>query len=190
MDVSSLYPNIDHNEGISACEEVLSQRDYPLVPTSVLSNLIRLILRCNTLKFGERFFHQTMGTPMAVNFTNVFMGRLERRMLQDYERIYGRKPLAWLRYIDDILFLWDGNEISLKHFILFCNRYATNNNMKSNIKFMTHYSKTHVTFLDTRVKFKEGKLVTELHTKPSASFQYLYRTSYHPPQTFKAITKS
>ena len=46
MDVSSLYPNIDHNEGISACGEVLSQRNYSLVPTSVLSNLIRLILQC------------------------------------------------------------------------------------------------------------------------------------------------
>ena len=171
MDVSSLYPNIDHNKGISACEEVLSQRDYPLVQTSVLSNLIRLILQCKTLKFGERFFHQikgtAIGTPMTVNFTNVFMERLERRMLQDYKRIYGRKPMALLNYIDDILFLWDGNEISLKHFIQFCNRYATNNNMKSNIKFMTHYFKTHVTFLDTKIKFKDGKLVTELYTNPS-----------------------
>ena len=66
MDVSSLYPNIDHNEGISACEVVLSQRDYPLVPTSVLSNLIRLILQCNTLKFGERFFYQIKGTEMGI----------------------------------------------------------------------------------------------------------------------------
>ena len=51
-----------------------------------------------------------MGTLMAVNFANVFMGRSERRMLQDYERIYDRKPTAWLRYIDDILFLWHGME--------------------------------------------------------------------------------
>ena len=131
-----------------------------------------------------------MGTPMAVNFANAFMGRFERRMLQDYERIYDREPTAWLRYIDDVLFLWDGDEISLKHFIRFRNRYDTNNNMKSNIKFTSHYSKTHVTFLDTKVKFKDGKLVTELNTKPSASFQYLHRTSYHPPHTFKAITKS
>ena len=90
-----------------------------------------------------------VGTPMAVNFANVFMGRFERRMLQDYERIYDRKPTAWLRYIDDIIFLWDGDEISLKHFIRFCNRYATNNNMKYNIKFTSYYSKTHVTFLGT-----------------------------------------
>ena len=47
-----------------------------------------------------------------------------------------------------------------------------------------------VTFLDTKVKFKYGKLVTELYTKPSASFQYLHRTSRHPPHTFKAITIS
>ena len=40
------------------------------------------------------------------------------------------------------------------------------------------------------MKFKDGKLVTELHTKPLASFQYLHRTSYHPPHTFKAITRS
>ena len=76
---------------------------------------------------------------LKVNFANVFMVTFERRMLQDYERIYGRKPTTWLRYIDDILFLWDGDEISLKDFIPFCNRYATNNN----IKFTTHYSKTH-----------------------------------------------
>ena len=62
--------------------------------------------------------------------------------------------------------------------------------MKSNIKFSSHYSKTHVTFSDTKVKFKHGKSVTELYTKPSASFQYLHKTSYHPPHNFKAITKS
>ena len=131
-----------------------------------------------------------MATPMAVNFVNVFMGRSERRMLQDYERIYDRKPTAWLRYIDDVLLLWNGDEISLKAFIRFCNRYATNNNMKSNIKFTSHCSKTHVTFLDTKVKLKDGKLVTELYTKPSAFFPYLHRTSDHPPHTFKTITKS
>ena len=36
MDVSSLYPNIDHAEGISACEETLSNRKSPSVPTSVI----------------------------------------------------------------------------------------------------------------------------------------------------------
>ena len=76
MDISSLYPNIDHAESISACEEMLSNRKSPSVPTSVISNLLKLILQCNTLKFGKRFFRQVkgtaMGTPMASNYANAF----------------------------------------------------------------------------------------------------------------------
>ena len=79
-------------------------------------------LQCNTLKFGKRFFHQikgtAMGTPMACNYANVFMGKFEQLMLRDYEISFDRKPSVWLRYIDDIFFFWNGDETSLKHFIL------------------------------------------------------------------------
>ena len=70
MDVSSFYPIIDHEEGVKACEYALNKRKTPLIPTSVLTGLIMTVLKSNTLKFGERFFHQikgtAMGTPMAV----------------------------------------------------------------------------------------------------------------------------
>ena len=52
MDVSSLYPNIDDQERIDACETALNTRTYQSVPTSVLCDLIMTILKCNTLKFG------------------------------------------------------------------------------------------------------------------------------------------
>ena len=80
MDVSSLYPNIDHAEGISACEEMLPDRKSPSVPTSVISNLLKLIFKCNTLKFGTRLFHQikgtAMGTPLACNYATYSWGDL------------------------------------------------------------------------------------------------------------------
>ena len=121
MDVSSLYPNIDHAEGISACEETLSNRKSPSVPTSVISKRFKLILQCNTLKFGKRFFHQikgtALGTPMACNYANVFMGKFEQLMLRDYEISFDRKPSVWLRYINDIFFILNGDETSLKHFL-------------------------------------------------------------------------
>ena len=56
MDVSSLYPNIDHQEGIDACENALNTRTSQSVPTLVLCDLIMTILKCNTLKFGEVSF--------------------------------------------------------------------------------------------------------------------------------------
>ena len=184
-----MYPNIDHAEGISTSEKTLSDRNSPTVLTLVISNVLKLILQCNTLKFSERFFHQIKGTAMACNYANVFMGKFERLMLRDYEINYDRKPLVRLRYIDDIFFIWNGDETSLKHLMQFCNSYASNNHMKSTIKFTTNYSQTHATFLDIKVQFNNGKLVTELYAKPSISFQYLHKTSYHPQHTFRAITK-
>ena len=81
MDVSSLYPNIDHQEGIDTCETALNTRTSQSVPASVLCDLIMTILKCNTLKFGERFFQQikgtAMGTPMAVSLATLFMGKFE-----------------------------------------------------------------------------------------------------------------
>ena len=56
--------------------------------------------------------------------------------------------------------------------------------MKSNITFTSHCSKTHVTFLDTKVKFKDGKLITELYTKPSAGADLeIKRGGFHLPET-------
>ena len=109
MDVSSFYPNIDHQEGIDGCETALNTRTSQSVPTSVLCDLIMTILKCNTLKFGERFFHQikgtAMGTPMAVNLANLFMGKFETDLLNDYRNKYNKPPGIWLRYIDDIFSL-------------------------------------------------------------------------------------
>ena len=123
MDVSSLYPNIDHEEGVKACEYALNKRKTPLISTSVLTGLIMTVLKSNTLKFGEQFFHQikgtAMGTPMAVNFANLFMAKFETEMLADYKKKLKRISTVWLQYIDDIFFTWDYDETSLKHFINF-----------------------------------------------------------------------
>ena len=62
--------------------------------------------------------------------------------------------------------------------------------MKSNITFTYDYSTDYVYFLDTKVKFKEQKLMTEIYSKPTASFQYLHGTSYHPPHTFRSVLRS
>ena len=39
-----------------------------------------------------------MGTRMAPNYANLFMGDLEEEILDSYPL----KPLVWYRYIDDI----------------------------------------------------------------------------------------
>ena len=92
--VVSLYPNIDHEEGISACEEALNKRSSQYVPTFVLSDFIKTVLQCNTLEFNGKYYHQikgtAMGTPMAVNFANIFMSKFEKHMIRDFLELYGK----------------------------------------------------------------------------------------------------
>ena len=87
-------------------------------------------------------------------------------------------------------FTWNYDKTSLEHFIDFCKNYSSNQSMNSHIIFTYDYSADYVYFLDANVKFKEQKLMTEIYSKPSASFQYLHRTSYHPPHTFRSILRS
>ena len=123
-------------------------------------------------------------------YTFIKTKKFETDLLNDYRNKYNKSPGIWLRYIDDFLFTWDHDESSLKHFISFCNSYSTNQNMKSKISFEADYSMSHVYFLDTKDKFNAHTLATELYSKPSASFQYLHKTSFHPPHTFCSILKS
>ena len=76
-----------------------------------------------------------MGTPMAVNYANIFLEKLESKMLDDYEKKTNLRPLIWIRYIDDIFFIWNNGEDSLKDFIKFCNNYSSATKMNSNIRY-------------------------------------------------------
>ena len=106
-----------------------------------------------------------MGTPMAPNYANLFMIEVETYMLNDYETENGLRPIIWLRYIDDIFFLWTYDEQSLKDFIEFIQKYSESKNMKSVLKYDVHYSTEEVTFLDCKVKISNGGIETEFFTK-------------------------
>ena len=105
MDIS-LYTNIDHEEGSNACFEQLERRKHKEVPSSLLKKLIQLVLSSNVFRFNNRLYEQikgtAMGTPMAVNYANLFFNKFETEMLLEFEKEFGVKPLVWMRYIDDI----------------------------------------------------------------------------------------
>ena len=76
-----------------------------------------------------------MGTPMAVNYANIFLDKLETEMLKEYESKTNLKPFVWMRYIDDIFLIWTHGEQSLKDFLKFCDEYSTSKKMKSKIRY-------------------------------------------------------
>ena len=75
MDVSSLYTNIDHEEGAEACFKKLEERKNKSIPFIVIKNLILMILKSNAFQFGNEYYSYrqitrtatAMETPMASN---------------------------------------------------------------------------------------------------------------------------
>ena len=65
LDVSSLYTNIPHQEGIEVCTEALNTRIIQQSPTEDLAELINQILTKNNFEFGDQHFLQVHGTGMG-----------------------------------------------------------------------------------------------------------------------------
>ena len=132
MDVNGPYNNIDHTEGADACYIAMEKRKNKYVPSRIIRNLILFILKNNVFKVASCIYKQimgtAMGTPMAPNFANLFMTQVETNMLNDYEAENGLRPILWLRYIDDIFFLWTYGEQSLKDFTGFIQKYFESKN--------------------------------------------------------------
>ena len=162
MDVNGLYTNIDHDEGSEACYRKLETRKNKSIPSKVIKNLTLLVLRKSIFSFGNKYFHQisgtAMGTPMAPNYSNLFMDKFENDLLNDYFKAHGKKPIKWLRYIDDIFFIWTHGADELKQFIEFAQNYSKQKNMKSDIKFDINQSTSQVNFLDVVISINNGKL--------------------------------
>ena len=82
MDVTSLYTNIPHDEGIEACRKALNERENQHPSTESLVELITLVLKLNNFEFNGEHYLQVNGTAMwtrmAPSYANIFMGQLEK----------------------------------------------------------------------------------------------------------------
>ena len=194
FDVSSLYTNIDQEEGAEACFKKLEQRRRKDIPSILLKNLILLVLRCNVFRFGSSFYSQRkgtcMGTPMAPNYANLFMDEFEENLINDFFRKTGKKPLIWWRYIDDIFCIWTEGEDTLKDFMDHAQSFSRNNKLRSNIQFTSNQSTNEVDFLDVTVQLKNGIITTTVFSKPTDSHLYLDSRSNHPTHVVRNIPKS
>ncbi|XP_064475493.1 uncharacterized protein LOC135389367 [Ornithodoros turicata] len=105
LDVSSLYTNIPHDDGVLAAEEAFQNYSGHAFDHIVLSTFLNLILKNNNFEFDGKHYLQVngtaMGTKMAPSYANIFMGSLEEGFLSKREK----KPTFYKRFLDDIFMI-------------------------------------------------------------------------------------
>lgn len=191
LDIKSMYTNIPINEGIEAMEEKLNEREDKSIPTNFLIMLLQFILLCNVFEFDKEFWLQLLGTAMgtrvASTYANIFMGKLEKLLLENCPEYLREKIHSWRRYIDDILIIWLGTTNELDDFHTYLN------NSHTTIKFdkpQYDASTNSCNFLDLKVSIQEGKIVTDLFKKETSIPSALLPSSSHPEHISKNIVFS
>ena len=77
----------------------------------------------------------------------------------DFLKTQELQPFVWLRYIDNIFFIWTHGEAELEKFIEGLNTFFPN------LQFTYESSKKRAAFLDLNVTLENGSTTTDLHTK-------------------------
>ena len=107
----------------------------------------------------------------------IFMDKVEREFLEAEDT----KLWVWLRYIDQIFFIWTEGENKLGSFL------QCLNTSHPNLKFTHKKSKTSIIFLDVMVRINGDKFETDLYSKPTDCHQFLEFNSAHPIHIKKSI---
>ena len=95
IDVVGLYPHIPHNEGLEALKEALGNLEGQFESEQQGSfnedilSFAELVLKSNNFEFNGRHYLQkrgtAIGTKMAPSYANLFLDRLERRLIRNAE---------------------------------------------------------------------------------------------------------
>ena len=189
-DVTSLYTNIPHDEGISVIIDAINKhRDLTPIYTpdnEIIKLILSFILKHNQFDFMDKHYKQiqgtAMGTKMAPPYANIFMSYFETPLMTTYSK----HILLWKRYIDDILFLWRGTRKSLEQFT------QHTNNLHPTIKLTFEISTDEINFLDTTIYVdkRNYRLCTTLYRKPTNKNLILHYTSKHPLHVKRGIVYS
>ncbi|CAJ0921678.1 unnamed protein product [Ranitomeya imitator] len=189
MDVSSLYTNIDHQEGLeSVTKYVTTYANFSDNQLQFCIDALTIILTKNYFLFEDQFYVQKKGTAMGSNvappFANIFMDFYETSYVYCHP-LFSSNVIFWRRFIDDVFFIWTGDAEALRGF------HADLNSSTPNITFSLQYSDQSINFLDTLVIIRSGGIVeTDLNVKSTDRNSLLSYTGNHPRHVKKALPKS
>ena len=187
-DVTSLYTNIPHDDGIEATSQHYAHWAHILPQhspkTGVIKIILHFILKHSYFRFQDQHFIQNTGTSMggryAPPYANIFMGKIEDIIHQEWSQ----HILIWKRYIDDIFFIFTGTTRELTRLKLFMN------NIHDTIKFTFEHSSDTISFLDITINIKNEKIMTTIHRKPTDKMLLLHFQSNHSLYTKESIIYS
>lgn len=186
-DIVSMFPNINNELGISACRDILDQREVTFPTTDAIIDGLIITLEENIAQFGLTVVKQRKGTAMgphhSCSYADIAVDYAIDQKVMAPNNPYRDYIGMWARFRDDIYCSWLGNEETLLEF----DRWL--NELDHHLKFTLEHSVESTVFLDLRVSTAGKCIETSMYSKSSDSHAYLMPTSCHPTHICKNIPK-
>ena len=183
-DITALYTNMHIGRSVKCVQDLLEKFPGDKRPDKQLVELLDISLRNNDFMFNSKYYLQTKGTAMGKRFApalaNIYLLEFDDRATNGYKI----KPILYVRYIDDVFFLWPGDVKSLIEFEIYLN------SLIPGIEIKLKYSDKEIDFLDVTIYKSENTLNTKVYFKETDTHQLLHKDSFHPRHTFNGIVKS
>ncbi|CAJ0967408.1 unnamed protein product [Ranitomeya imitator] len=123
-----------------------------------------------------------MGVAFTPLYANLFMGSWEHDFIQSSDSTSSGLVLSYMRFIDDILFIWQGSHSNLVDYL----DYLNNNDR--NIRLTHTIRQDSIDFLDLKISIDElGNLHTDVFRKTTSTNALLHAKSAHPSHVIRAI---
>ena len=105
-----LYPSIPHEAGLKALFEKLEQRADKKIPSTDLAEMAEFILKNNFFEFETKTIQQISGAAIGTKFVPPYACLFIYSIVNDFVDSEIVKPCLWLRFIEDIFFIWTEGE--------------------------------------------------------------------------------
>lgn len=183
-DVSSLYTNMNIERMLDCTKKAFKNNPDKNRPDNQLIQLLEISLKNNDFVFNGQYYQQILGCAMGKRFApalaNLYLLEFDDKATNGYPI----KPLFFVRYLDDIFFIWPGDVESLNLFENYLN------SLIPDIKITLEHNTNEISFLDTVIYKQNNTLQTRTYFKPTDTHQLLHTDSYHPKHSFKGLIKS
>ena len=182
FDVRALYTSIPIPEGIARVRRAFLRFPDARRPDQQVLSLLRLCLSNNDFLFNGRWFLQTSGVAMGKafggSFANLYLAEWEASIF----RSAALRPRLWLRFQDDIFFVWDHGLPALQAFHHFVNE------QDRSIQVDLEHSSGSLRFLDLLLyRTPSHSFGHRIGFKDTDSHRLLPKDSHHPPHVHRSV---
>ena len=178
-DVESLFTQIPVEETIDYICKFIPNSELPITKAT-LKELLQLACKNILFSFDKKLYEQFDGMCMGSNLGPT-MAAFTMHMVETQYKI---KPLFYVRYVDDVLAVFNNKTESIKIFDHI-------NNFHKIIRFTQEHEKDgKLTFLDVEIIKQGTEILTKWHLKATNTGTYVPKQSYSPKSHKTAAIKS